>query len=74
MVQVPVPLQASPHPPNVDPPVAVAVRVTELPLIKLALQVGPQLTPAGVLLTVPLPVFVTVRSTLGAASNCAVTA
>jgi hypothetical protein len=30
--------------------------------------------PAGVLLTVPLPVFVTVRRTLGAASNWAVTA
>jgi hypothetical protein len=34
----------------------VAVRVTAVPLLKLAEQVLPQLMPAGLLVTVPLPV------------------
>lgn len=72
-VQAPLPLQAPPQPPNVPPPVAVAVSVTELPLTKLPLHVAPQLIPAGVLVTVPLPVLVTVRSALGAAVNWALT-
>ncbi len=72
-VQAPLPLQAPPQPPKVEPPVAVAVSATELPLAKFPLHVAPQLIPAGLLVTVPFPVLVTVRSALGAAVNCAVT-
>lgn len=73
---VPVPVQPPLHPAKVDPPVAVAVSVTELPLVKLAVQAVPQLIPAGELVTVPVPApaFVTVNETvLGAAVNVAVT-
>jgi hypothetical protein len=72
----PVPLHPPPlHPPNVELPVAAAVRVTWVPLAKLALQVAPQVMPGGVLVTVPLPapVFVTVSTTVGAGVNSAVT-
>ena len=55
-VQVPVPVHAPLHPANVDPLDAAAVSVTEVPLAKLALQVDPQFTPAGVEVTVPAPV------------------
>ena len=49
------------HPPPVQPvkresPFGVAVRVTTVPLVKLALQVLPQLIPAGLEVTVPVPV------------------
>ena len=40
--------------------VAVAVRVTVVPLVKPALQVVPQSIPAGSDLTVPFPVLITV--------------
>jgi hypothetical protein len=54
---VPVPVQPPPiHPANVDPVAADAVNVTWVPLAKLAEQVGPQLMPAGALVTVPVPV------------------
>lgn len=55
-VQVPVPLHAPDHPPNVEPAVGVAVRVTEVPLLNAKLQTVPQLIPAGLLVTVPVPV------------------
>jgi len=56
-VQAPVPVQPPPdQPPNVEPEVAVAVSVTAVPLAKLALQVDPQVMPAGELVTVPVPV------------------
>ena len=55
-VPVPVPVQAPDHPANVELGSAVAVRVTWLPLAKLAVQVVPQLTPEGLLVTVPVPV------------------
>ncbi len=55
-VQVPVPVQAPLQPAKLEPLAAEAVRVTEVPLAKLALQVLPQLMPAGVELTVPVPV------------------
>ncbi|MBI3325008.1 MAG: hypothetical protein HYZ92_06975 [Candidatus Omnitrophica bacterium] len=53
---VAVPLQLPDQPPKVEPEAVLAVRVTEVPLAKLALQVLPQLIPAGLLVTVPLPV------------------
>ena len=63
-VQVPVPVQA----PLLDQPVktlpvaGVAVRVMEVPLVKLLVQVVPQLMPVGELVTVPEPVLVTARA------------
>ena len=53
--QVPVPTQAPLQPAKVEPAAAAAVRVTTVPLTKLAEHVVPQLIPAGLLLTVPLP-------------------
>jgi hypothetical protein len=62
-VQAPVPVHAPLHPANDEPLAAAGVRVTEVPLLKLALQVVPQLIPAGAEVTVPAPVpfFVTAR-------------
>jgi hypothetical protein len=54
---VPVPEQPAPdQPPNVDPEAGAAVRVTDVPVLKDAEQVEPQLMPAGALVTVPEPV------------------
>jgi hypothetical protein len=60
-VQVPVPLHAPLQPANVEPDAAAGVRVTAVPDVYVALQVVPQLMPAGELVTVPAPVpaFVT---------------
>jgi hypothetical protein len=55
-VQEPVPLHAPLQPAKVEPVPGVAARVTTVPCAKLALQVAPQLKPAGELVTVPLPV------------------
>jgi len=62
-VQVPVPVQAPLQPENADPLAAVAVSVTIVPLVKLALQVAPQVTPTGLEATEPdpVPAFVSVR-------------
>ena len=62
-VQAAVPVQAPDHPANVEPEAGVAVRVTCDPVLKLAIQVAPQLIPLGLLTTVPVPVpaGVTVR-------------
>jgi hypothetical protein len=76
-MQVPVPVHAPDHPANVDPELAVAANVTEVPVAKLAVHVVPQLMPAGLLVTVPVPdpAFVTVSGNcVGAAVlNVAVT-
>ena len=75
VVQGPVPLHPPPlHPAKVDPAAAVAVKVTELPVGNGALHVLPQLMPAGLLVTVPVPppALVTVR-VAGTALNVAVT-
>jgi hypothetical protein len=56
MVHVPVPLHGAPHPVNVAPAAGAAVRVTTVPGGNAALQVVPQLMPAGLLVTVPVPV------------------
>jgi hypothetical protein len=54
-VQLPVPEQAPPQPPKVDPPSASAVSVTVVRSVNVALQFEPQLTPAGEELTAPVP-------------------
>jgi hypothetical protein len=61
--QLPAPVQAPDHPANVEPEAGVAVRVTIVPLLKVALHTLPQLIPLGLLVTVPVPVpaGVTVR-------------
>jgi hypothetical protein len=40
---------------NAEPALGVAVRVTTVPLRKSAAHVAPQLIPAGLLVTVPVP-------------------
>jgi hypothetical protein len=65
MVTEPSLQSASPlQPANVEPAAGVTVRVTVAPLVYEAVQVAPQLMPAGLLLTAPLPVpaFVMVRT------------
>src|SRR5438552_1401910 len=60
-VQVPVPEQPPPlQPEKVEPAAGAAVKVTEVPLANAAAQVAPQAMPAGALVTVPLPVLLTV--------------
>jgi hypothetical protein len=55
------------QPAKVEPAVAVAVSTTEEPLAKVPAQVGPQLMPAGLDVTVPVPApsFVTVSANDG---------
>lgn len=76
VVQVPVPLHPPPlQPTKIEPAAAVAVSVTELFVGNEALQVAPQLMPAGLLVTVPVPVPALLRvSVAGTALNVAVTA
>src|SRR2546425_12401907 len=53
-MQAPVPVPPPPlHPAKTDPAAAVAVRVTAVPLLKIAEHVEPQLIPPGLLVTVP---------------------
>jgi hypothetical protein len=58
-VQAPLPLQPPLQPLKVLPEVGVAVRLTDVPLANDAVQVEPQLIPAGELVTVPGPLTVT---------------
>jgi hypothetical protein len=53
-VQLPVPLQAPDQPAKKAPVAGVAVSLTLIPELNDALQVGAQLMPAWVLVTVPL--------------------
>lgn len=55
-IHVPVPVQAPDQPEKVEPASAVAVRVTEAPLVNEAEQVAPQLIPARLDITVPVSV------------------
>ena len=55
-VQAAVPLHAPDHPAKNDPLAGTAVSFTLVPELKEAVQVGEQLMPAGLLVTVPLPV------------------
>src|SRR5580704_856341 len=57
--QLPAPLQAPAQPIKLMPWAGVAVSVTCVPLLKLALHVDGQLMPAGLLVTEPLPVKLT---------------
>src|SRR2546425_681738 len=60
-VQAAVPEQLPPlQPANTEPPSGITVSVTTVPLTKLAEQLEPQLMPAGVLVTVPMPALETV--------------
>ena len=62
-VQSPGPLHAPPQVTNADPALGIAASVTWVPAPKLAEHVAAlQLIPAGVLVTVPLPVEVTWRA------------
>ena len=54
--QGPNPVQSPLQPAKLEPDAAVAVRVTTVPVVKLAAQVEPQLIPAGLEVTVPKPV------------------
>src|SRR5262249_13777789 len=60
-VQKPVPEQPPPdHPVKRDPDAAVAASVTCVPAVNACVQLGPQLMPAGLLVTLPDPVRATV--------------
>ena len=54
-VHAPAPVQAPLHPVNVEPAAGAALKLTEAPLLKVALHVVPQLIPGGLLVTVPEP-------------------
>jgi hypothetical protein len=62
-LQVPVPEQTLLQPVKVEPVAATALSVTYVLVAKAYEQVDPQLIPAGLLVTVPLPVppLMTVR-------------
>ena len=59
----PVPLQAPLQPANVEPPVGVAVRVTNVPGANVPAHCGEQLMPGTSLVTVPVPVPASVTAT-----------
>ncbi len=66
-LQVPVPVQAPPQPVNAIPASGAAVRITGVPAVNENEHVAPQLIPAGLLVTVPVPVpnFETVSASCG---------
>jgi len=54
-LHAPVPVQLPLQPVNEEPDAGAALRLTAVPLLNEALQVVPQLMPAGVLVTLPVP-------------------
>ncbi len=56
IVTLPAVVQLPDQPPNVDPEAGVAVKLTAVPLLRIVVQVLPQLIVPGLLVTVPLPV------------------
>jgi hypothetical protein len=56
IVTLPAAVQLPDQPPNVDPEAGAAVKVTAVPLLRIVVQVLPQLIVPGLLVTVPLPV------------------
>jgi hypothetical protein len=72
-VQVPVPLHAPLQPAKLELAAGIAVKVIEVPGLNATLQVVPQLIPAGLLVTVPLPVPEMFRSRTGVVENVAET-
>jgi hypothetical protein len=71
-VTVPVVQPEPDQPAKVEPAAGMAVKVTELPLLKVAEQMLPQLIPVGLLVTVPFPVplLVTALTTFTESVNC----
>jgi hypothetical protein len=68
--QDPVPAQPAPDQPmKTQPAAGVAVSDTAVPVVKLAAQLDPQSIPAGALVTVPVPAFVTASCTGPAAAG-----
>ena len=67
------PLQAPLQPAKVELAEGVAVNVMEVPMLNGALQAVPQLMPAGLLVTVPLPVPESDKANTGEAENVAET-
>jgi hypothetical protein len=72
-VQVLVPVQSPLQPLNVESAAGVAVRVMVVRLVIVAVQVVPQLMLAGVEVTVPFPVLVTVKTEGGGVAVTACT-
>src|SRR5437773_5767968 len=65
-VQRPVPVQPPPlQPMKTELALGVAVSTTPVPLAKLAVQLAPQLTSPGMLVTVPFPLGLTVSVKVG---------
>ena len=56
MSQLPVPVQAPLQPLNTEPAAGAAARLTTVPELKVEEHVAPQVMPAGVLVTAPVPV------------------
>jgi hypothetical protein len=74
-VQVPVPEHPPPlQPVKVEPVAEVAVRVTGVPLVKLALQATPQSIPAGLEVMLPFPLRTTLKVEAGLAGGTVVNA
>jgi hypothetical protein len=71
-VQLPVPEQAPDQPANLERAEATAVSVTAVPCPKACAQVAPQLIPAGLEVTVPLPLPALVSVSVLSLSNLAV--
>jgi len=64
-MQPPEPLQAPPHSAKVELAEGLGVKVTSVPVVKVAVQTVPQLIPAGLLVTVPLPLPLSVTVNVG---------